>query len=234
MIPTISLVIPTYNRLHLLRPALDSIFSQKYPKLEVIIVDDDSDDGTEAIRKEYPVTYYHLTHRPGWVNPARPMNVGIKRAKGSTCIVQSAEIVHEPGSLQAIAELLIGNPMQVIFPRLVNQEADGRLGSDMVNPNNQRPISAIFATMTRHLKEIRGVDEDFVDYGDDDTDLMDRLKEGVGCSWTFCWHIFCYHLDHPRTCRNSGVMHQLYLKKSQDWKDGKISHIRNPKGWGEL
>ena len=49
--PKISLVIPTINEERNIKNCLDSVFSQDYPrsKLEVIVVDDESTDGTLAI-----------------------------------------------------------------------------------------------------------------------------------------------------------------------------------------
>ncbi|HSJ85789.1 MAG TPA: glycosyltransferase, partial [Anaerolineales bacterium] len=49
--PTVSVIIPTYNRKHLLRETLNSIAQQTQPNdnFEVIVVDDGSTDGTAAI-----------------------------------------------------------------------------------------------------------------------------------------------------------------------------------------
>lgn len=44
--PTISAIIPTYNRLPSLRIAVESVLSQRYPVHELIVVDDGSSDGT--------------------------------------------------------------------------------------------------------------------------------------------------------------------------------------------
>ena len=51
--PLVSIIIPTYNNLHYLPDALQSCIDQTYPKIEIVIVDDGSTDGTEQwVRKQ--------------------------------------------------------------------------------------------------------------------------------------------------------------------------------------
>ncbi len=45
--PLVSVYVPTYNRIELLKRALTSVLSQSYQNIEVIIVDDKSSDGTQ-------------------------------------------------------------------------------------------------------------------------------------------------------------------------------------------
>lgn len=49
----ISIIIPTYNRAHLISQTLDSVLLQTHQNWECIIVDDGSDDNTAAILSEY-------------------------------------------------------------------------------------------------------------------------------------------------------------------------------------
>ncbi|MBT8419552.1 MAG: glycosyltransferase family 2 protein, partial [Gammaproteobacteria bacterium] len=42
----VSIIIPTYNRRSFLEQALESCFSQTYPAIEVIVIDDGSNDDT--------------------------------------------------------------------------------------------------------------------------------------------------------------------------------------------
>jgi len=49
--PLVSVVIPTYNRLHTINRAVQSVISQTYGNLEIIIVDDGSLDNTGSFIK---------------------------------------------------------------------------------------------------------------------------------------------------------------------------------------
>jgi glycosyltransferase involved in cell wall biosynthesis len=51
--PLVSIVIPTYNRAAYLAEAIESVLSQSYQPLELIVVDDGSTDGTRAVLARY-------------------------------------------------------------------------------------------------------------------------------------------------------------------------------------
>ncbi len=77
----VSVIIPTYNRKHTLSRAIESIISQTIKPLEIIIVDDGSDDGTrEWIKQEYPFIQY-LNQNNSGVSASR--NRGIFSANGN-------------------------------------------------------------------------------------------------------------------------------------------------------
>ena len=48
-----SIIVPTYNQAQYLRPCLDSIWFQDYPKIEIIIVNDGSTDGTTDVIESF-------------------------------------------------------------------------------------------------------------------------------------------------------------------------------------
>lgn len=76
----ISVVIPTFNRAHLVERAIQSVFDQRYPVGEVIVVDDGSTDHTVAnITQKFPQVII-ITQPNQGVSSAR--NAGIKFATG--------------------------------------------------------------------------------------------------------------------------------------------------------
>ena len=84
--PLVSIIIPTYNRAHLIEETLQSVLAQTYTNWECIVVDDGSADGTETLIRDYATKdarfqYYTRpdTHKPGG-NGAR--NFGFEVSKG--------------------------------------------------------------------------------------------------------------------------------------------------------
>lgn len=85
-----SIVIPTFNRSHQLDQCLELIFRQNYPldKYEVIVVDDNSDDGTAKILYKYSKNYqnFNIIRNQQRKGPYYSRNLGAKHAKGEIVI----------------------------------------------------------------------------------------------------------------------------------------------------
>lgn len=64
--PLVSIIIPTFNRAHLIGETLDSIIAQTYENWECIIVDDGSSDNTDEVLAKYinKDERFHYYHRP--------------------------------------------------------------------------------------------------------------------------------------------------------------------------
>jgi glycosyltransferase involved in cell wall biosynthesis len=64
--PLVSIIIPTYNRAHLIGDTLDSVLGQTYENWECIIVDDGSTDNTKEVVDEYKNlnSRFQYHHRP--------------------------------------------------------------------------------------------------------------------------------------------------------------------------
>lgn len=64
--PLVSIIIPTYNRAHLIGETLDSVLAQTYTNWECIVVDDGSNDGTDELMASYCErdSRFQYHHRP--------------------------------------------------------------------------------------------------------------------------------------------------------------------------
>ena len=80
----VSAIITTHNRKDLLKRAIDSVFAQTYPNIELIVVDDASNDGTSEMCDDNRINYIFIPKLESHGgNYAR--NLGIKASKGEYC-----------------------------------------------------------------------------------------------------------------------------------------------------
>jgi GT2 family glycosyltransferase len=81
--PLVSVVIPTYNRAHLIGRTLDSVRAQTFGELEIVVVDDGSTDDTRA-RVEAIAAIDRRVRYVGKPNggPASARNTGFRSARG--------------------------------------------------------------------------------------------------------------------------------------------------------
>jgi len=82
--PLVSAVVTTHNRKDLLRPALDSVKAQTYQHLELVVVDDGSEESAKQVVHEYEDAFdrvvFHRNEVPKGACAAR--NKGIELANG--------------------------------------------------------------------------------------------------------------------------------------------------------
>ena len=74
--PLVSVIIPTYNRKHLIHRAIASVTQQTYQHWELWIVDDGSTDGTFEQLSQTPHPQIH------WIKNTQQLGVSASRNKG--------------------------------------------------------------------------------------------------------------------------------------------------------
>lgn len=80
-LPLTSIIIPTYNDGKVVSDAIDSSLNQTYENIEIIVVDDGSNDGTEHLLKEkYGKSIKYIRQENHGLSSAR--NAGIRHASG--------------------------------------------------------------------------------------------------------------------------------------------------------
>ena len=106
--PTISLVIPTYNRGHLIAETLDSALAQEPPFLEIIVVDDGSTDNTSSVLAAYANRVQLLGGPNGGVQRAR--NRGVEAARGEFIAMCDSDDLLEAGFVDTMQAWLREHP----------------------------------------------------------------------------------------------------------------------------
>ena len=96
-VPRVSVIIPCRNEVRHIAACLDSLLANDYPKerLDVLVVDGMSDDGTRAVVERYTRThrFTRLLDNPQRVTPAA-LNLGIESARGSVILLAGAHAAY--------------------------------------------------------------------------------------------------------------------------------------------
>ncbi|MDX3730283.1 bifunctional glycosyltransferase/CDP-glycerol:glycerophosphate glycerophosphotransferase [Streptomyces caniscabiei] len=106
-LPRFSVIVPAYKVQAYLHECLDSVLSQSFTDLEVIVVDDASPDNCAAITDEFAAhdprvrRTVRLRENAG---PGAARNKGMEYARGDYLLFLDADDTFTPGALQAIAD----------------------------------------------------------------------------------------------------------------------------------
>ena len=76
----VSIIIPVYNGHNYMKEAIDSALGQTYKNIEVIVINDGSNDNTDQIARSYGSRIRYFTKENGGVSSA--LNLGIRKMRG--------------------------------------------------------------------------------------------------------------------------------------------------------
>lgn len=108
-LPVISIIVPNLNGGVTLARALDSLLEQRYPELEILVVDGGSTDNSLDVIKRYE------PHLGWWVSEkdkgqAHAINKGLQRCRGSVVNWLCSDDVLLPGALDFVGRFFAGHP----------------------------------------------------------------------------------------------------------------------------
>ena len=123
--PTVSVIIPTYNRAEMVKEAIQSVLVQTYTDYEIIVVDDGSTDNTCDVVAGLSdkVRYLHQQN----AGPSSARNRGIHLARGKYIAFLDSDDLFLPAKLEKQVACMERNP-EVILSHTSYQRvnADGR------------------------------------------------------------------------------------------------------------
>lgn len=193
--PTISIIILTYNREQLLLETLESVFAQSYTDFEIIILDDGSTDQTRQRLEEldHPaIQYYYTTHLG---NLSQLRNLAWTYARGEFIAFLDADDIWLPRKLERQFERIrTDEKLAFVYTDVEEFNAEGILRARIyaryedawtsarqfdLTLSGQMPIYASTVLIRRSLAERVGKFEDTLILGD--THYLLRLAQQHPC-----------------------------------------------------
>ena len=212
--PLVSVIIPTYNRAWTLKDAVDSVLLQDYPNIELIVVDDGSQDDTDKLLDLYQNRIRVLRQENQGVSAAR--NRGIKTSQGQFIALLDSDDAwdkrkiscqmaffndHPDALICQTEEIWIRNGRKV-NPRLKHKKPSGMIFEPSLNLCLVSPSAVM---MKRQLFDIKGYfNEEFIVC--EDYDMWLRVSSTLPV----------FLIDKPYTIKRGGHADQLSSFHSQD------------------
>lgn len=112
--PLVSVIIPVYNRDSYLAEAIESIFAQTYPTIELIIIDDGSTDRSAEVSQRYLPNVHYCYQPNAGIGAAR--NTGIALATGEMLAFLDSDDLWMPNNLSLQMAVFTANPeLEAVF-----------------------------------------------------------------------------------------------------------------------
>ena len=124
----LSAIVPTYNRSRAVCSAIDSILSQTYSPIEIIVVDDGSTDDTETVLRSYGSRIRVIRQQNAGASAAR--NAGVRASQGAIVAFLDSDDIWLPRKIEKqVAALRAAGMSACCVSNMALYFNDGRTGT---------------------------------------------------------------------------------------------------------
>ena len=218
--PSVSVVIAVHNAEAFLASTLESVVRQRYPALEIIVVDDGSTDGSAAIVKACPGNVRYVFQRNA--GPPAARNTGLRLATGDLITFLDADDLWTDDRLAVQLRLFAQSPaVDVVAGRFqwvrpADADGAGARFTPLAEPRN--PLSLGTGLFRRRLFATVGELDEALWYSDD-VDWYLRARE-LGIPMLVHDDVVLLYHRHDRNITNDEQRSRAFfltaLKKSLD------------------
>ncbi len=199
--PQWSVVIPTYNRLNILKKCLTALENQNFDQVyEILVVDDGSTDDTVEFLRSHPDQFPHVkVLQQNHAAAAVARNLGIDEAQGEYIVFVDSDIIVTSDYLAGHAEALAKEDRAFTYGRLINT-------ANYDDPTSEKSDIIFFpgayfdtcnaAIAKKWLVQAGKFDTQFNEYGWEDLELGVRLKK-LDLKLIKCAKALGYHYHAP-------------------------------------
>jgi glycosyltransferase involved in cell wall biosynthesis len=111
----ISIIIPCYNEINTIEKIIDKILLQEDFDKEIIVIDDNSTDGTRDLLKSIKGKYNKLIINSKNYGKGYSIKKGISNATGEIILIQDADLEYDPSDYERLIRPIILNNADVVF-----------------------------------------------------------------------------------------------------------------------
>jgi len=123
---SVSVILPTFNRAPLLTRSIASVLAQTFDDFELIVVDDGSQDGTEAVVKDLPDERIRYLRLPRNLGLPAARNAGLARARGAFLAFQDSDDEWHREKLERQMDAMRANPAaSIVYSDMHRRSPDG-------------------------------------------------------------------------------------------------------------
>ena len=178
---TFSIIIPTFNRAHIIHRAIECLLIQKFKDFELIIVDDGSSDNLKEVvqiyLKDSSIKYYYQANKG--VCAAR--NFGVTQATGDYLIFLDSDDLLNEDALTTYNNVIQNKKFDIIYGDMISKNSITNTSKyvSAQNPYNNGKgvgvyIPGAFSISRHFFNKIGGYDEK-INYGEN-TELKFRIN----------------------------------------------------------
>lgn len=127
--PALSIIIVNYKSIALIRDCLRSVYRETDMPVEIIVVDNDSKDGGEAVlQKEFPsVRWVQMGYNSGF---ARANNEGIRQSKGEAFLLLNPDVLIEESCIRQSFERFVSSTHLACGVQLLNRDRSPQISGN--------------------------------------------------------------------------------------------------------
>ncbi len=127
--PLVSVIVPAKNESKKIRASLQSLLAQDYPNLEIIAINDRSDDETgeiidELAKQDARLKVIHITELPtGWLGKNHANQRGVAEANGEYVLFTDADILFAPSTISKTVGYAQKHKAKhiVVYPKMLSE-----------------------------------------------------------------------------------------------------------------
>lgn len=228
--PFFSVIIPVYNRAHLIRATIDSVLAQDFKFYEIITVDDGSTDGSGDVIQKYCDQVIYVRHENQGEGAAR--NSGIQIARGEYLAFLDSDDLWFPWTLSTYKKtidennypaLVIGDGVTFSDEAELSKQINTHYSFDKFSDYYATADSPFFCACaggtvvaTKKAKEVGGFFS--MRYNASDQDFVFKLGTAPGCVHVTAPPAFAYRQHESNIVKNNdknylGISHIIETEK---------------------